>query len=94
VSIAPLPGTFLRLRSEAQALWTVAASGMIGFERPDRLLALYQALDRFGAMAGVISAAAVRYGDRTGLIDERGRLSFAELDHRSNSVANALRARE
>ena len=38
-------------------------------------------------------AAAIRHGDHPGLIDERGPLTFAELDARTNALACALRAR-
>jgi fatty-acyl-CoA synthase len=37
--------------------------------------------------------AAVRHGDRPGLVDELGTLTFGELDRRSNALANAWRKR-
>jgi fatty-acyl-CoA synthase len=49
------------------------------------------AFDRYGMLGGALSAAAIRSGDRTGVLDERGKLTFAELDERSNRLANAWR---
>ena len=88
-----LSRTLLRLPVEAQALATLVASGMVGAERPDRLFAMYQALDRYGAMGAAPTVAAIRYGDRPAVVDELGTLTFAEMDRRSNALANALRAR-
>jgi fatty-acyl-CoA synthase len=81
-----------RLPTEAQALAAVLNSGMIGPERPDRLLATYRAFERYGPVAALISAAAIRHGDRPGLVDERGTLTYREMDNRSNALARALRA--
>src|SRR5580700_1006330 len=69
----------LRLPTEAQALLTIVNAGVIGPERPDRLYAMYQAVDRYGAMGAAITMAAVRNGDRIGLADELGTLTFAEM---------------
>ncbi|HET9731797.1 MAG TPA: acyl-CoA synthetase [Acidimicrobiales bacterium] len=82
-----------KLSTEAQALLTIIAAGMIGPERPDRLLAMYRALDRYGPLGAAITAAAVRHGDRPAVIDELGTLTFEEMDRRSNAIANAFRAR-
>jgi len=77
---------------EAYALATVARAGMIGPEPPLRLAEMALALKRFGPVGGGIMAAAIRHGDRFGLIDERGPLSFRELNLRSNALADALAA--
>jgi fatty-acyl-CoA synthase len=41
-------------------------------------------------MASGYITAAIRYPDRAALIDERGTLTFAEVDARTNALANAL----
>ena len=82
-----------RLPTEAQALLTIVNAGMVGVERPDRLYAVYKAMERYGAMGAAISMAAIRHGDRTAVIDEIGSLTYREMDRRSNAVANAWRAR-
>ena len=40
-----------------------------------------------GSSAAAVAIAAVRHGDHTGLIDEPGPLTFAELDARSDALA-------
>ncbi len=90
VSLAKM---ILRLPTEAQALVTITRAGLLGPERPDRLLAVFQALERYGAMGAGVTVSAIRYGDRPGLADELGTLTFHDLERRSNALANALRAR-
>src|SRR5262249_43834423 len=68
-------------------------AGLIGGDSPKRVGAVVRALDQLGQIGGAIAVAAIKHGDRTGLIDERGSLTFAELDARSDALACALRAR-
>jgi fatty-acyl-CoA synthase len=51
------------------------------------------AFERLGMLGGAITAGAIRHGDQIALIDERGELSYKELDQRSNALANAWRER-
>jgi fatty-acyl-CoA synthase len=44
-------------------------------------------------IGGAIAAGGIRHGDRNAVIDERGALSYKELDQRSNALANAWRER-
>jgi acyl-CoA synthetase (AMP-forming)/AMP-acid ligase II len=71
----------------------LAAAGVIAPARPDRLLAAGNALRRWGASpaAGIASSAILR-GDQVGVIDERGSVTFAELESHSNALARALRS--
>ncbi len=78
---------------EGRALRHAWRAGMIGADPPSRTLAVFRALDRLGQLGGAIAVAAIRHGDQVGLIDERGSLTFAELDARSDALAVALRAR-
>jgi fatty-acyl-CoA synthase len=82
-----------RFGDEAYFAALCLRSGMVGIELPHRTAASLLAFERFGMLGGAISIAATKHGDRTGLIDERGSLSFAELDRRSNALANAWRER-
>ena len=91
--ISQLTRTLLRLPVEAQALATLVTAGMVGPERPDKLIAMYQAFERYGAVGAASTVAAIRYGTRPALVDELGTLTYADLDRRSNALANALRAR-
>ena len=72
---------------------TLIAVGLIGPERPDRLVRGLDQLRRWGPTpAGGFEGAAIRHGDRLGLIDERGTLTFRELNERSNRLAHGLHA--
>ncbi|HZB24300.1 MAG TPA: AMP-binding protein, partial [Gaiellaceae bacterium] len=63
-------------------------------QRPDRLFNAAFALIRWGATpAAGYKAAASRYPDDLGLIDESGTLTFKEIHERSNALAHAF-ARE
>jgi acyl-CoA synthetase (AMP-forming)/AMP-acid ligase II len=59
--------------------------------RPDRPPRALAALRRWGfTPAGGFAAAAALYPDAEAVVDERGSLTFAELEDRSNRLANAL----
>jgi fatty-acyl-CoA synthase len=51
------------------------------------------ALERYGMLGGAVTAGGLRHGDRLAVIDERGELTYRELDRRSNALANAWRKR-
>jgi acyl-CoA synthetase (AMP-forming)/AMP-acid ligase II/NAD(P)-dependent dehydrogenase (short-subunit alcohol dehydrogenase family) len=98
---APLPSTrspvtlaaaSARLAVEAfSGLATIASIGVVKPVRPDRLARLLLAHRRYGATLAFASAAAAElYGERPGVIDERGTLSFAELDRGARRLAGAL----
>jgi fatty-acyl-CoA synthase len=71
-----------------QTLWR---SGLIAPMRPDRYLKMGAAVRRVGVTATVgFATAAQRCPDRPGLIDERGVLTFAELDAAADALAAAL----
>ena len=53
-----------------------------------RLLVGFQ---RYGLLGGAVVAGAARHGDQPVLIDERGELSYRDLDQRTNALANAWR---
>src|SRR5579875_66304 len=58
---------------------------------PHRFLGVLRSLDGFGPAGAAVALAAATYGDRPAIIDEIGSVSFAELDARSNALANAFR---
>ncbi|MGI8779776.1 MAG: acyl-CoA synthetase [Solirubrobacteraceae bacterium] len=87
----PSPG---QVAGKLQTVATLARAGIIRPQRPDRLLHAAVALIRWGATpAAGYKAAASRYPDDLGLIDESGTLTFKEIHERSNALAHAL-ARE
>ncbi len=78
---------------ESRAFAYAWRAGLFGFDPPGRTVEIFRAIDRLGQIGSAIVIAALRHGDRPGLIDERGTLTFAELDARSDAVACGLRAR-
>jgi fatty-acyl-CoA synthase len=90
-----LPGAQLRTRIavEAHALATCYQSGMIGTVALPKVPTMLRAVAAFGPLGAGITLAALRHGDRVGLVDELGELSFNELDARSNALVNAWRSR-
>ncbi|WP_327143646.1 acyl-CoA synthetase [Nocardia sp. NBC_01327] len=80
---------YLELESARLAL----GAGLVRIESPTVLLSAANSLLRYGTLAAGLRLSAARYGDRTALIDELGSLTFAELEDRSNRLANAWRER-
>jgi fatty-acyl-CoA synthase len=70
---------------------TLARAGILRPSRPDRALRAIIGLHRFGPTlaAGYLGAAA-RYPGAPALIDERGTLTFEEVDRRTNALARGL----
>jgi fatty-acyl-CoA synthase len=84
---------FARAGSEAgYAVTLLQARGPgVVLTPPHKLLGTLRALEAYGPAGGAISLAAASYGDRPAIVDELGSVSFADLDRRSNALANALR---
>ncbi|QLY31750.1 acyl-CoA synthetase [Nocardia huaxiensis] len=82
-----------RLWNEAESARLVLRSGVVGIETPHTMLTAATAMLRYGTIAAGLALAAARHPERTALIDELGELTFAELEERSNRLANAWRAR-
>ncbi|WP_396448974.1 AMP-binding protein [Actinomadura sp.] len=87
-----------RLRGVAlaggRAARAVRNTGVLRPVRPDRALRLPFPYLRFGPVPATLCAmSALRFPQRTALIDERGALTYAELDRRAASLATALRSR-
>jgi acyl-CoA synthetase (AMP-forming)/AMP-acid ligase II len=75
-------------------LWTakvLADTGIIRPTRPDKLLRIGVALQRWGPTpaAGYVGAA-IRYPHDTAIVDELGTLTFDEVHRRTNALAHAL----
>jgi fatty-acyl-CoA synthase len=89
------PGAKLleRLGDEAYFALLCVRAGMVGPELPHRMAQQLRAFERYGMLGGAIVLAASRHGDRTAVVDERGELTYKQLDERSNALANAWRER-
>ncbi|MEV6771138.1 acyl-CoA synthetase [Nocardia sp. NPDC051030] len=78
---------------ELESARLVMEAGLARIESPLPLLAAGTAMLRYGTIAAGLRLSAARYPDRTAVIDELGALTFAELEDRSNRLANAWRDR-
>jgi fatty-acyl-CoA synthase len=66
-------------------------SGILGIHRPDKSVKVVSAFLRWGASPALGSTtAAIHYPAETALIDERGSLTFEQLQRRSNALAHAF----
>jgi fatty-acyl-CoA synthase len=78
-----------RLGNEAYYLGYCFRSGMFGIESPQRVAQAGRALAEYGMLGGCVTVAAIRHPDRAAVIDERGQVTYRELDERVNALANA-----
>ncbi|WP_249012390.1 AMP-binding protein [Conexibacter sp. DBS9H8] len=78
--------------SEARAVQTLRRAGVIGLH-PAETLAELRAINDYGQLGAPVLIAALKHGDRIGLVDELGSLTFAELHARSDALAAALARR-
>jgi fatty-acyl-CoA synthase len=66
-------------------------AGIAGFHRPDKSVKVVSTFIRWGASPALgIKVAAIHHPHETALIDERGSLSFEQLQRRSNALAHAF----
>ncbi|WP_405177289.1 acyl-CoA synthetase [Nocardia sp. NBC_01377] len=86
-------GALRRAADETYYAGLAVRAGLITPERPDRLARMGVAVLRSGMLGGLTAVAALRYRDRVAILDERGPVTFRELDDRSTALANAWRVR-
>ncbi len=71
---------------------TLLGTRMLRLERPDKVARALGTLRRWGSSsAAAYSVSAIRYPERVAIVDERGTLTFSEVDARTNALARALR---
>jgi fatty-acyl-CoA synthase len=76
---------------KAHVARTLLATGMLKPTRPDRAVRSAAALRRWGPTpAAAYAGAAIRFPDRAALVDDRGALTFAEVQRRTNALAAEL----
>ena len=80
-----------RFGDEAYFAAVCIRSGMVGPELPHRVAQMLLAFERHGLLAGAVTIGAIRHGDRVAIRDERGDVTYNELDERTNALANAWR---
>jgi acyl-CoA synthetase (AMP-forming)/AMP-acid ligase II len=70
---------------------TLARTGMFKPVRPDKTVRSLGALRKWGPTpAAAYTGSAIRYPERLAIVDERGALTFKEVDRRTNALARAL----
>jgi fatty-acyl-CoA synthase len=77
-----------RAGDEAYFAALCVRSGMVGLDPPQRVAQMLLALERYGLLGGSVAAGAIRHGDSLAVIDERGELTYKELDEHANAIAN------
>jgi fatty-acyl-CoA synthase len=84
---------FGRASTEARFAATLlrARGPGVALAPPHRMLGVARALDAYGPVGATVALAAATMGNQVALLDEKGEVTFAELDRRSNGLANALR---
>jgi len=82
-----------RLGLEAWSLLVFARSGGLRLVPAHRMFGVLRALERYGLLGAATTITAARDRDRVALIDERGAVSFGDLDSRTNALANEWRRR-
>ena len=80
-----------RVRDECWALWRLARAGGLGPIPVRDLRRVARAMRDYGPIGAGATLSAARHRDRIALIDDRGSLTFAEIDARSNALSNAWR---
>jgi acyl-CoA synthetase (AMP-forming)/AMP-acid ligase II len=71
---------------------TLLGTGFVRAERPDKAVRAVATLRRWGSSsAAAYTVSAIRYPERLAIVDERGTLTFAEVNARTNALARALR---
>jgi fatty-acyl-CoA synthase len=79
-------------RYRTQVVRTLLDTGMFRPSRPDRSLRSLSALRRWGPTpAAAYTGAAARFPQRIAIVDERGTVTFAEEQRRTNALAHELR---
>jgi fatty-acyl-CoA synthase len=77
---------------ETRALVALVQAGAFGIESPRRLAAIAGALRSYGPYGSAVRIAAIRRPDAPALWDERGELTYRELDDQVNQLTNAFLA--
>jgi acyl-CoA synthetase (AMP-forming)/AMP-acid ligase II len=95
VASLPLPSPLDKLASKAASmgygLKVLAGSGILRLYPPQTLARAGRALQQWGTgPAGGFLAIATLLPDRVWVVDERGELTFSEVDRRTNALARAL----
>jgi fatty-acyl-CoA synthase len=80
------------LKYKLQVARALLGTGIVQPERVDRTVRTLAALRRWGpSSAAAYVGGAIRFPDRMAVVDDRGAITFSEINQRTNALANALR---
>ncbi len=84
----------LGTRADDEAHFAAACfqAGIFGIDPPARLARMVVTLARHGLLSASLGVSALRHGDQVAIRDERGDVTYRELDGQVNALANAWRA--
>ena len=81
----------MELGAGLKTLGAVARTGFLRPVRPDRMVRMMREARKWGlTVAAMTALSAARYPSGTAIIDERGRLTWEELDRRTTTLARRL----
>ncbi|MFD6105146.1 acyl-CoA synthetase [Nocardia salmonicida] len=83
-------GTVADVREKLTAVRRLHRTGLIDLWRPRRIKRMIALNNSYGPQAAMISAGAADRPDEPALTDERGVLTYRELDEQSNALAHGL----
>jgi fatty-acyl-CoA synthase len=81
------------VRDRLAAVRVLVRRGMVDVRRPDEAVRALLAIRRYGAFGGLLDNVAALHGDAPAITDDRGTISFRELEQASNAVARGLVAK-
>ena len=87
--VSALPGRASDLRLQLKVL---REAGVLAPQRPDRTARVVKTLVTQGTTpASAIAVSAIKFPDRTFIVDETGELTFEQVHRRTNALANSMR---
>lgn len=90
---SPLPSlaeTLRRVRETALGVRVLFRRGLVDIRHPGAMVKKLRIVDKAGPIVGALAPAVQADPYATALIDDRGGVTFAELDRQSNAAARAL----
>jgi fatty-acyl-CoA synthase len=87
-------GRKIATRATDEAAFAAACfrAGIFGIDPPSRLAKMAMVFQRYGLLSASLGVSALRHPDQVAIRDERGDLTYRELDEQTNALANAWRA--
>jgi len=90
-AVESVAGELKRPERLAKAAQVLVQTGIVRLERPDTALQVARTLlDWKLTPASAFAVSALRYPDEPAIVDERGSLTFAQVEARTNSLAHAF----